>query len=196
MNPLTLINAFEVPATADDQFVSHWMRARDALASKAGYVDAKLHRSLAPGARFRFVNIGRWASLQAFRAGTRDAGVSADSFSFPAHPGLYEVISSTERLTVPRTSVTLINPFEVPAGEDEHFIAGWELANAHLSQQPGYLSTSLHRSVGPDPDFRFVNVARWASAEAFAAAITDPAFPAAAQVPYPAHPALYTAIAE
>jgi heme-degrading monooxygenase HmoA len=78
MNPLTLINAFEVPATADDQFVGHWTRARDALATKAGYVDTKLHRSLAPGARFRFVNIGRWASLQAFQAGIRDAGVSAN----------------------------------------------------------------------------------------------------------------------
>jgi heme oxygenase (mycobilin-producing) len=196
MNPLILINAFEVPATADDQFVSHWMRARDALATKAGYVDTKLHRSLAPGARFRYVNIGRWASLQAFQAGTRDARVSANRFPFPAHPGLYEVISSTERLTVPRTSVTLINPFEVSAGEAEQFIAGWERANAHLSKQPGYLSTSLHRSVGLDPDFRFVNVARWASAEAFTAAITDPGFQAAAQVPYPAHPALYTAIAE
>jgi heme oxygenase (mycobilin-producing) len=196
MKPLILINAFEVPAGADDQFVAHWMRARDALSNKAGYVDTKLHRSLAPGARFRFVNIGRWVSLQAFQEGTRDAGVSAKGFPFAAHPGLYEVIASTERLTAPRTSVTLINPFEVPTGQDVEFIAGWERANDHLSKQPGYLSTSLHRNVGPDPDFRFVNVARWASAEAFTAAITAPEFRAAAHVPYPAHPALYTAIAE
>jgi heme-degrading monooxygenase HmoA len=92
--------------------------------------------------------------------------------------------------------VTLIHPFEVPVAADAEFIAGWERANAYLSTTPGYVSTSLHRSVGPDPDFRFVNVARWASAEAFTAAITDPGFQAAAQLPYPAHPALYTAIAE
>ena len=196
MKPLILINAFEVPASGDEQFVTHWMRARDALSSKAGYVDTKLHRSLAPGARFRFINIGRWASLQAFQDGTRDAGVSAKGFPFQAHPGLYEVIASTERLTAPRTSVTLINPFEVPAGQDDKFIAGWERANDHLSQRPGYLATSLHRSIGPDPDFRFVNVAHWASAEAFTAAITDPDFRTTAQIPYPAHPALYTAIAE
>jgi heme oxygenase (mycobilin-producing) len=196
MEPLTLINAFEVPAGADEQFVAHWMRARDALSSKAGYVDTKLHRSLSPGARFRFINIGRWASLQAFQDGTRNAGVSSKGFPFAAHPGLYEVIASSERLTAPRTSVTLINPFEVPPGQDDAFIAGWGRANDLLSQRPGYLATSLHRSVGPDPDFRFINVAHWASAEAFTAAITAPAFRAAAKVPYPAHPALYTAVAE
>ncbi|MGZ4233024.1 MAG: antibiotic biosynthesis monooxygenase family protein [Solirubrobacteraceae bacterium] len=196
MKPLILINAFEVPAGADEQFVAHWVRARDALSRKAGYVDTRLHRSLAPGARFRFVNIGRWASLQAFQEGTRDAGVSAKGFPFAAHPGLYEVIACTERLTAPRASVTLINPFEVPAGEDNEFVAGWERANDHLSKRPGYLATSLHRCVGPDAEFRFVNVARWASAEAFTAAINDPAFHAAAHVPYPAHPALYTAIAD
>jgi heme-degrading monooxygenase HmoA len=196
MKPLILINAFEVPAGADEQFVAHWLRARDALSSKAGYVDTKLHRSLVPGARFRFINIGRWASLQAFTDGTRTAGVSAKGFPFTAHPGLYEVIASSERLTAPRTSVTLINPFEVPAGQDDTFIAGWQQANDYLSKRPGYLATSLHRSVGPDPDFRFVNVAHWASAEAFTAAITAPEFRAAAEIRYPAHPALYTAIAE
>ena len=33
--------------------------------------------------------------------------------------------------------------------------------------------------------------AHWASADAFQASITDPAFRAAARLPYPAHPALY-----
>ena len=196
MKPLILINAFEVPPTADEQFVKHWTRARDALSTKAGYVDTRLHRSLVPTAPFRFVNVGRWASRQAFQAATREADISANGFPFPAHPGLYEVIAATERLTIPRTSVTLINVFEVPAGEDEQFIAGWQQANELLSSRPGYLSTTLHRSVGPDPDFRLVNVARWSSPDAFTAAIGDPQFRAAAQLPYTAHPALYTAIAE
>jgi heme oxygenase (mycobilin-producing) len=106
------------------------------------------------------------------------------------------VISSTERLTVPSASVALINLFEVPPGEDAEFIDAWERANERLSRRSGYLSTSLHRSVSPDADFRFVNVARWSSPDAFTAAITDPEFRAAAPVPYTAHPGLYTAIAE
>ena len=83
MKPLILINAFEVPAGADEAFLTHWMRARDALPGQAGYLDTRLHRSLAPGARFRFVIIGRWTSLAAFPAGT--AGVSANGFPFRAH---------------------------------------------------------------------------------------------------------------
>lgn len=165
------------------------------MSASPGYVDAKLHRSLSPRARFRFVNIGRWASLDAFQAATREAGVSADRFPFPAHPGLYEVVSSTERLAAAGPSVTLINLFEVPTGQDARFLTVWEQTNDHLSSRPGYLGTRLHRSVGPEADFRFVNVALWSSHDAFTTAITEPGFRAVAYMPYAAHPALYTAIA-
>jgi hypothetical protein len=85
----------------------------------------------------------------------------------------------------------LINPFEVPAGEDEAFVAAWPKARDVLSAAPGYLRTALHQSLGPDPDFRFVNVGRYASAEAFRAAVGDPRFRTAAPVPYRPHPGLY-----
>ena len=84
----------------------------------------------------------------------------------------------------------LINVFEVPAGQDEVFLEGWERARAFLATQPGYLSTRLHRSLSPTADFRFVNVALWQSAQAFQAAISQPGF-ANANIPFPAHPALY-----
>lgn len=66
--------------------------------------------------------------------------------------------------------VILINAFEVPEGEDEVFLAGWERAHAFLSTQEGYIWTRLHRSLSPGADFRFVNIALWQSQQAFQAA--------------------------
>jgi heme-degrading monooxygenase HmoA len=62
-----------------------------------------------------------------------------------------------------REPVVLINAFEVPEGEDDAFLRGWDRTREFLSTQDGYLSTRLHRSLAPGADFRFVNVALWES---------------------------------
>jgi len=67
--------------------------------------------------------------------------------------------------------VTLINAFEVPEGQLDKTIAFWEKARDFLKEQPGFLDTSLHRSLSPDARFQLVNVARWQSPAAFQAAI-------------------------
>jgi heme-degrading monooxygenase HmoA len=194
--PLTLINAFEVLPHEDEQFVAAWSRARDLLAPQPGYGGATLHGALAPDARFRYVNLGHWQTLDHFRAATETAGIRADNFPFPAHPGLYQVVTSEQRLSNgTSSSVTLINLFEVEPDEDEQFIAGWQAAREQLNRRPGYLDTTLHRAIQPDVDFRFVNVAHWASADAFQAAITNRAFRAVAHLPYPGNPSLYQPVA-
>jgi heme oxygenase (mycobilin-producing) len=86
--------------------------------------------------------------------------------------------------------VVLINSFEVPAGEEEAFLRFWEANRDFLSKQEGYVSTRLHRSLAPDAEFRFVNVARWQSAQSFQKATSQPGFRAAAS-PYRFHAALY-----
>jgi heme oxygenase (mycobilin-producing) len=91
--------------------------------------------------------------------------------------------------------IVLINAFEVPEGQDEAFLESWERARAFLATQPGYLSTGLHRSLSPRAEFRFVNVALWQSAQAFHAAISQPAF-ANAAFPFPAHASLYEVVHE
>jgi heme oxygenase (mycobilin-producing) len=91
--------------------------------------------------------------------------------------------------------VVLINLFEVPAGAEEGFIAAWERARDFLQAQGGYRSTELHQSLGPDAEFRFVNVAEWASPAAFQAATGQPDFPGR-EMPFPAHPGLYQVVAE
>ena len=49
--------------------------------------------------------------------------------------------------------------FEVPVGQDEAFLAGWEQGKAIMEWQPGYLSTALHRSLDLTAQFRSINVA-------------------------------------
>jgi heme-degrading monooxygenase HmoA len=90
--------------------------------------------------------------------------------------------------------VVLINPFEVPDGEDATFVPGWERVTATLADQRGYLGTRLHRAAR-DADFRFVHLARWSSPLMFARATQRPAFlEASAEVPYRRHPALYSVV--
>ena len=91
--------------------------------------------------------------------------------------------------------VILINAFEVPEGQDEQFLASWERSRDFLRAQPGYLSTQLHRSLAANADFRYVNVARWASAAAFRTATAQPEFGAQAP-PYRFHAALYEVVRE
>jgi heme-degrading monooxygenase HmoA len=89
-----------------------------------------------------------------------------------------------------REPVVLINAFEVPGGENEAFLQGWERARQFLRTQEGYLSTRLHRSLSPAADFRFVNVALWESEQAFREATSQPEF-RNAPVPFPFHATLY-----
>ena len=95
-----------------------------------------LYRALREDVDFRFVGVG---------AGGAEYEVVREDGSFEVEGG-----------------VTLINAFEVPDGEDDAFLAGWDGARAALSEQQGYLGTRLHRALGA-AEFRFVNVARWSS---------------------------------
>jgi heme-degrading monooxygenase HmoA len=92
--------------------------------------------------------------------------------------------------------LTLINAFEVPADEADTFIAAWEKARDYLATRPGYIDTALHQAVGPEAEFQFVNVARWRSAEDFAAAIGSTGFreSAAGLAGYRPHPGLYRTV--
>jgi hypothetical protein len=124
-----------------------------------------LYRALRPDVEFPFVTLGE------------------------AEEG-YEVIREEGRLEA-GGGVLLINPFEVPGGEDDGFLAGWDAARATLVRQQGHLGTRLHRATGPAA-FRFVDVARWSSPLMFARALQRDEFRAATEaIPFPSHPALY-----
>jgi heme oxygenase (mycobilin-producing) len=95
------------------------------------------------------------------------------------------------------STIVLINPFEVPQGQEEAFLKGWHAAAEHLRQAPGFLSTRLHESLDPQAKFRFVNVAEWESPQHFQAAVRTEAFEQISRkMPFTASPALYRVIAE
>jgi heme-degrading monooxygenase HmoA len=91
-----LINPFEVPeGTDDEEFLGGWQRAADYMRQQPGFRSSRLHRALAPDARFRFINVAEWASPQDFQAAVtseefREIARNAGSGS----PALYEVVRS------------------------------------------------------------------------------------------------------
>ena len=193
--PVVLINLFEVPAGADEGFVAAWERARDFLAAQDGYRSTALHQSLAPDAEFRFVNVAEWASPAAFQAATAKPDFPGWDMPFPAHPGLYAVVREDPPPAEDPGGVVLINAFEVPPDGDNAFLANWEVSRDFLRTQPGYLDTRLHRSLSADTEFRFVNIGRYTSPQAFQAAIGQPGFrQAAAAIQHRAHPSLYQVV--
>ena len=91
-------------------------------------------------------------------------------------------------------SVTLINIFEVPAGDEEAFIAAWEKTRDYLMTLPAHIETALHQSLH-DERFRFVNIAHWASEEDFDAAVRSQGFrESASELRWPMSPALYRVV--
>ncbi len=68
MSAVTLINCFEVPAGREDEFFANFQQINAHMRAKKGYISHKMHRSLAPDARYRFINVVQWASLEDFKA--------------------------------------------------------------------------------------------------------------------------------
>jgi heme-degrading monooxygenase HmoA len=190
----TLINLFEVPGGVDTEFVAAWERARDFLAERDGFAATALHRSLSPDAEFRFVNVAEVNSVEAWQAAVQDPAFPRDLPGKP-NPSLYETVRE-DHASNARPAAVLINPFEVPDGEGDAFLAAWEAARDAMRGADGYLGTRLYRSLAPNTRFGFVNVARWRSASDFQAALQRPDFQqAATAMRYRAHPALYEVVA-
>ncbi|KMO15452.1 antibiotic biosynthesis monooxygenase family protein [Methylobacterium platani] len=96
MSDVVLINSFEVAPGDEAAAIAYWERAAEHLRRQPGFIDTRLHRTVAPGARFLLVNVATWRSAEDFRAATADpafrALVGPEMGRFPHHPGLYEVI--------------------------------------------------------------------------------------------------------
>ncbi|MGH9278936.1 MAG: antibiotic biosynthesis monooxygenase family protein [Acidimicrobiales bacterium] len=71
---------------------------------------------------------------------------------------------------------TAIVAYEVDPDDCDLFLESWRRANSHLADQPGLVSTTLHRATSANPRFRFVNVANWETGDAFRAATLSVAF--------------------
>jgi heme-degrading monooxygenase HmoA len=65
--------------------------------------------------------------------------------------------------------VTFINPLSVPPARDAEFLQKWDEGAAYVRTCPGFVSTSLHRSLDPDSPYEYFTIAVWESAEHFLA---------------------------
>jgi heme-degrading monooxygenase HmoA len=72
--------------------------------------------------------------------------------------------------------VILINTFRVAPEDADTLLEAWAADAAYLKQQPGFISTQLHRGIAGSG--MFLNHAVWESVQAFRNAFGDPQFQA------------------
>lgn len=91
--------------------------------------------------------------------------------------------------------VTLINTFKVPAEQEQEFLKRWSETTSVYARTSGFIETHMHRNTGVgNPTFNYINIAVWASSEAFLQAHKD-YVPGEESIPgIEFHPALYEEI--
>ncbi len=71
-------------------------------------------------------------------------------------------------------SVVLVNVFTIDPSEEEELLAAWSHDAAFMKQQPGYISTQLHKAIAGSSVF--INYAVWETVESFRDAFMKPEF--------------------
>ena len=85
-----------------------------------------------------------------------------------------ERTSYMQQLQEDRGPIVLINEFNLAPEDVELFLEVWADDAAFMKQQPGFISTQLHR--GTAGSTTFVNVAVWESSRALGEAFASPEF--------------------
>ena len=88
--------------------------------------------------------------------------------------------------------VKLINVFKVPEVQRDEFLKRWSDTTQVYARTEGFIETHLHRNTGAgNQTFEFINIALWASTEAFIKAHKD-FVPSEESIPGIAfHPAIF-----
>jgi heme-degrading monooxygenase HmoA len=79
-----------------------------------------------------------------------------------------------KQLTIETAPVVLMNIFTLDKADEQTFLDAWQVDAAYMKQQPGFISTQLHRAIGENPTY--LNYAVWESTATFRAAFSNPAF--------------------
>lgn len=95
MSTIVLINPFEVPEGKEEEFLKGWHEAARQLRQAPGFLSTRLHESLDPQAKFRFVNVAEWESPQHFQAAMSSEAFQQSRRQMPwvASPALYRVVT-------------------------------------------------------------------------------------------------------
>jgi heme-degrading monooxygenase HmoA len=95
MAEIVFINCFEVPVGREEAFLRLWEQIDSFMCRQPGFRWRRLHRSLDPGAKLRYVNVAGWDSEDQFdRAHGEEFHQMQSQFAwveFPALPALYTV---------------------------------------------------------------------------------------------------------
>jgi heme-degrading monooxygenase HmoA len=83
-------------------------------------------------------------------------------------------VTYMEQLRADDGPIVLINVFNVAPEEAARFLEVWAEDATYMKQQPGFITTQLHR--GTAGSSTFVNVAEWESAGALGRAFASPEF--------------------
>jgi heme-degrading monooxygenase HmoA len=106
MPSVPFVNCFEVPEGKEETFFALWREVNAYMAAKPGYLGHRLHRSLAPDAKFRFVNYAEWESTEHWRAahdeGFRQRALGPEWAGISSTHALYEVVHTGEAAVAPR----------------------------------------------------------------------------------------------
>lgn len=70
--------------------------------------------------------------------------------------------------------VVLVNLFTLDKADEQAFLKAWQEDALFMKQQPGFISTQLHRAIGESPTY--LNYAVWETTAQFRSAFTNPEF--------------------
>jgi heme-degrading monooxygenase HmoA len=80
------------------------------------------------------------------------------------------------QLAIDAAPVVLMNVFTLDSADEPIFLKVWQEDAAFMKQQPGFISTQLHRALGESATY--MNYAVWESTAHFRAAFSHPGFKA------------------
>jgi heme-degrading monooxygenase HmoA len=78
------------------------------------------------------------------------------------------------QLAIEASPVILVNLFTLDKADEQTFLGAWREDALFMKQQPGFISTQLHRGIGENPTY--FNYAVWESTADFRAAFSNPRF--------------------
>jgi hypothetical protein len=99
MPAAVLINCFEVDREDEEEFLALWGEADELLRARNAYRVTRLHKALAPDARFRFINVAELPSVETWQAAVQTpefGAIGAKMARFHPTPGLYSVQATHE----------------------------------------------------------------------------------------------------
>ena len=78
------------------------------------------------------------------------------------------------QLAVDASPVVLVNVFTLDKPDEQALLKAWRHDAEFMKEQPGFISTQLHRAIGESPTY--LNYAVWESTAAFRAAFSNAEF--------------------